>query len=54
MECGGICMSPEGCTLGAVSFDYQHKFNLTEISWDKSIRSFDCHSNATTTPETFS
>ncbi|SPQ26060.1 f6256023-dea7-4ad9-b616-15c82cfef3ce [Thermothielavioides terrestris] len=53
MECGGICTSPEGCTLGAVSFNYEHKFNLTATGWNKYITSFDCHSNKTTTPETW-
>ncbi|KAK4151776.1 hypothetical protein C8A00DRAFT_16867 [Chaetomidium leptoderma] len=43
MECGGICRSPSGCTLGSVSFDYEHKFNLTEIGWNEYITSFECH-----------
>ncbi|KAK3301569.1 uncharacterized protein B0T15DRAFT_316353 [Chaetomium strumarium] len=47
MECGGICRSPTGCTMGAVSFDYPHKFNLTAVGWNKYITSFDCHRNTT-------
>lgn len=47
MECGGICRSPTGCTLGSVSFDYPHKFNLTAVGWNKYITSFECHLNQT-------
>lgn len=47
MECGGICMSPTGCTMGAVSSDYEHKYNLTEVGWNKYITSFECHLNKT-------
>ncbi|KAK3333563.1 hypothetical protein B0T19DRAFT_129391 [Cercophora scortea] len=43
MPCGGICMSPEGCTLGPVSFSYPYKFNLSAVGWDHYISSFDCH-----------
>ncbi|KAL2170177.1 hypothetical protein VTG60DRAFT_5129 [Thermothelomyces hinnuleus] len=46
-ECGGVCKSPTGCTMGAVSSDYEHKFNLTEVGWNKYIASFDCHLNKT-------
>ncbi|EPE03475.1 hypothetical protein F503_06648 [Ophiostoma piceae UAMH 11346] len=42
MKCGGICTSPEGCTLGAVDFSYPHKFNMSEVSWSN-IKSFSCH-----------
>ena len=40
--CNEICMSPTGCTFGAVDFNYEHKYNLSAISWDKLFRSFDC------------
>ncbi|KAK3692438.1 hypothetical protein B0T22DRAFT_447278 [Podospora appendiculata] len=43
MSCGGLCMSPEGCTLGAVSFSFPNKFNLSAIGWDHYISSFECH-----------
>ncbi|KAH6627660.1 hypothetical protein F5144DRAFT_576510 [Chaetomium tenue] len=46
-ECGGICMSPTGCTFGAVSYDYKNKFNLTRIGWNQYIESFECHLNRT-------
>ncbi|KAG7290279.1 hypothetical protein NEMBOFW57_000278 [Staphylotrichum longicolle] len=42
-------MSPQGCTMGPVSFDYVHKFNLTAVGWNKYITSFDCHRNQTGT-----
>lgn len=42
MDCGGICTSPTGCTFGAVAFDYEHKYDLSAIKWNKMIRSFDC------------
>ncbi|RKU41025.1 hypothetical protein DL546_002237 [Coniochaeta pulveracea] len=45
--CGSICMSPTGCTFGAVSFDYEHKYNLSAIGWDHLIASFECHLNST-------
>jgi len=41
-DCGDICTSPTGCTFGAVSFDYEHKYNLGAINWDKLLSSFDC------------
>lgn len=41
-DCGSICTSPTGCTFGAVNFDYENKFNLSAIKWDKLMRSFDC------------
>ncbi|KAK4250535.1 hypothetical protein C7999DRAFT_38380 [Corynascus novoguineensis] len=47
MECGGICTSPTGCTMGAVNYEYEHKFNLTEVGWNKYITSFECHLNKT-------
>ncbi|OAA58615.1 hypothetical protein SPI_06688 [Niveomyces insectorum RCEF 264] len=43
MPCGGLCTSPEGCTLGAVSFYYPHKFNLSDVGWANWIQSFECH-----------
>ncbi len=43
MKCGGVCMSPSGCTMGAVSWNYDHKFNLTAVGWNKYITSFECH-----------
>ncbi|KAJ9149675.1 hypothetical protein NKR19_g5541 [Coniochaeta hoffmannii] len=49
MPCGGICTSPTGCTFGAVSFDYEHKYNLSAIGWDHYIASFECHLNSTVT-----
>ena len=42
VDCGGICKSPTGCTFGQVDFNYEHKYNLSAIQWDKNIRSFDC------------
>lgn len=48
-KCGGICTSPTGCTFGAVSYDYENKYNLTKIGWNKYITSFECHLNATGT-----
>ncbi len=47
MACGGICTSPTGCTFGAVSYDYQNKYNLSAIGWDKCITSFEYHLNQT-------
>ncbi|KAK2608779.1 hypothetical protein QQS21_002636 [Conoideocrella luteorostrata] len=41
-DCGGICTSPTGCTFGSVDFNYEHKYNLSAIGWDKYIMSFDC------------
>ncbi|OAQ70061.1 hypothetical protein VFPPC_02595 [Pochonia chlamydosporia 170] len=43
IDCGGICTSPTGCTFGAVDFNYEHKYNLSAISWDKYITSFECN-----------
>ncbi|KAK3340540.1 hypothetical protein B0H65DRAFT_263085 [Neurospora tetraspora] len=43
MSCGEICTSPEGCTLGGVSSQYEHKFNLSAVGWDHYISSFECH-----------
>lgn len=40
-------MSPTGCTFGAVSYDYENKFNLTKIGWNEYIESFECHLNRT-------
>lgn len=40
--CDEICKSPTGCTFGAVDFNYEHKYNLSSIGWDKWFRSFDC------------
>ncbi|KAH6624505.1 hypothetical protein B0J18DRAFT_428484 [Chaetomium sp. MPI-SDFR-AT-0129] len=48
-QCGGICTSPTGCTFGAVSYDYENKYNLTKIGWNEYITSFECHLNQTTT-----
>ncbi|KAK3900912.1 hypothetical protein C8A05DRAFT_16842 [Staphylotrichum tortipilum] len=47
MKCDDICKSPQGCTMGPVSFDYPHKFNLTAVGWNHYITSFDCHLNRT-------
>jgi hypothetical protein len=41
-DCGGPCTSPTGCTFGAVTFDYENKYNLSAIQWDNLFRSFDC------------
>ncbi len=43
MKCGGVCMSPSGCTMGAVSWNHDHKFNLTAIGWNHYITSFRCY-----------
>ncbi|KAK3391747.1 hypothetical protein B0T20DRAFT_488628 [Sordaria brevicollis] len=43
MSCGGICTSPEGCTLGGVSPQYEHRFNLSAVGWGHYISSFECH-----------
>ncbi|KUI64878.1 hypothetical protein VM1G_00316 [Cytospora mali] len=44
MDCGGICTSPEGCTLGGVSYNTTNRFNLTAFEgWDHYISSFTCH-----------
>ncbi|KAI0166243.1 hypothetical protein GGR57DRAFT_496516 [Xylariaceae sp. FL1272] len=49
-SCSDICKSPTGCTFGtSFYFDNPHKFNLHSVSWDKSLASFDCHKNTTTT-----
>ncbi|KAK4171860.1 hypothetical protein QBC36DRAFT_86647 [Triangularia setosa] len=40
--CGGICTSPEGCTMGPVDSDYPHRYNLTAVGWNEFITSFDC------------
>ncbi|KIH90576.1 hypothetical protein SPBR_01100 [Sporothrix brasiliensis 5110] len=48
MPCGGICTSPEGCTLGAIDFDYEHKYNLSAVSW-AGVASFRCFTKTTTT-----
>ncbi|CAK7217807.1 hypothetical protein SCUCBS95973_003269 [Sporothrix curviconia] len=48
MPCGGLCTSPEGCTLGAVRFDSPVKYNLSSVGW-QGVASFECHSAASTT-----
>jgi hypothetical protein len=48
MECNAMCRSPTGCTMGAVSFESRHKFNLTAVGWNVYITSFDCYQNQTT------
>ncbi|KAK7414886.1 hypothetical protein QQX98_006307 [Neonectria punicea] len=52
--CDDICRSPTGCTFGAVDFNYEHKYDLGAIKWDKLFKSFDCtakkwSSNSTST-----
>ncbi|KFG81597.1 hypothetical protein MANI_013988 [Metarhizium anisopliae] len=42
VNCTDICTSPTGCTFGAVDYSYEHKYNLSAISWDKYITSFQC------------
>ncbi|KAG6056807.1 hypothetical protein E4U17_001929 [Claviceps sp. LM77 group G4] len=42
VNCDGTCMSPTGCTFGAVDDNYKHKWDLRAIGWDKYIQSFDC------------
>ncbi|KAL2133685.1 hypothetical protein VTI74DRAFT_1913 [Chaetomium olivicolor] len=46
-ECSDICLTPSGCTRGAVSFYWEHKFNLTTVGWNTLIGSFVCHRNQT-------
>ncbi|KAJ4411730.1 hypothetical protein N0V82_008914 [Gnomoniopsis sp. IMI 355080] len=42
--CGGICKSPEGCTLGAVSYNSTAKTNLAAAGgWNELIESFECY-----------
>ncbi|PHH69224.1 hypothetical protein CDD83_5796 [Cordyceps sp. RAO-2017] len=41
-NCGDVCMSPTGCTFGAVNFSYPHKYDLRAIRWDKLLSSFSC------------
>ncbi|KAG5987411.1 hypothetical protein E4U43_005083 [Claviceps pusilla] len=41
-NCGDICMSPTGCTFGAVDSNYQNKWDLGVIGWNTYITSFDC------------
>ncbi|KAK3374984.1 hypothetical protein B0H63DRAFT_262752 [Podospora didyma] len=44
MDCGAICRSPTGCTMGPIDStrpDYRTDLQLQH--WDKMIRSFDCH-----------
>lgn len=42
-SCGGICMSPEGCTYGAVSYNSTAKWNLTAAGgWNKLVQSYEC------------
>ncbi|KAJ3527479.1 hypothetical protein NM208_g10679 [Fusarium decemcellulare] len=41
-SCDDICKSPTGCTFGAVDFNYENKFNLSAIKWNKLFKSFDC------------
>ena len=43
VDCNGECMSPTGCTFGAVNFTYEHKYDLGAIGWNNYIRSFDCY-----------
>ncbi|KAI2637547.1 hypothetical protein GGS21DRAFT_484245 [Xylaria nigripes] len=48
--CADICRAPSGCTFGgAFYFDNPNKYDLAKILWDKSLGSFDCHKNTTTT-----
>ncbi|KAI1812684.1 hypothetical protein GGS20DRAFT_556779 [Poronia punctata] len=48
-KCSDICKSPTGCTFGGTFyFNHPHKYDISKISWDKSISSFDCHKNSTT------
>ncbi|KAI1311988.1 hypothetical protein F5Y03DRAFT_390956 [Xylaria venustula] len=48
-KCADICTSPTGCTFGgAFYFSNPHKYDLASIAWDKSLGSFDCHKNTTT------
>ena len=42
-KCGGICTSPEGCTLGPISFNSTWKYDLSPTGWNKYIESFECH-----------
>lgn len=29
--------------MGAVSFSYANKFDLSKVGWEQGIRSFECH-----------
>ncbi|KAH6687290.1 hypothetical protein F5X68DRAFT_231766 [Plectosphaerella plurivora] len=42
-DCGEICTSPTGCTFGEVDFQYEHKYNMSAITWESIFKSFDCH-----------
>ncbi|RCI14634.1 hypothetical protein L249_6418 [Ophiocordyceps polyrhachis-furcata BCC 54312] len=46
-DCSAICMSPTGCTFGAVSFHSPLKEDLGKIQWNTLISSFDCSLNRT-------
>ncbi|CAK7268363.1 hypothetical protein SEPCBS119000_003023 [Sporothrix epigloea] len=50
MPCGSICTSPEGCTLGAIDFKYEHKYNLSAVNWQV-VTSFYCFNTSTTAVE---
>lgn len=42
-DCGQICTSPEGCTLGGVNSTYEYRYNLTAVEWNTLFGSFECH-----------
>jgi len=47
-RCSDICRSPTGCTFGgAFYFENPAKYDLSKLSWQKSLASFDCHKNIT-------
>ncbi|KAJ6446639.1 hypothetical protein O9K51_01412 [Purpureocillium lavendulum] len=42
VDCGGKCTSPTGCTAGGIDYDYENKYDLSEIGWHKIMASFVC------------
>lgn len=49
--CNDTCMSPTGCTIGAIDFNYEYKFNFSRVGWPKLFNSFDCSLRKTTGSE---
>ncbi|KAG5757181.1 hypothetical protein H9Q69_002058 [Fusarium xylarioides] len=49
--CNDTCMSPTGCTLGPIDFNYEYKFNFSRVGWPKLFNSFDCSLKKTTRSE---
>ena len=42
-NCGDVCTSPSGCTLGGVDTHYRYKYDLSAVGWERLLSSFDCH-----------